>query len=103
MASYFTVTTAYTVSLITSIILDGLFHGRWNVNEYPDTNFLAPESHCKDICVYKTKTLQFSIHFMNLEATQVNLEELELCSLVMLTINFKVLSHPTVPKHDINM
>ena len=89
--------------LITSTFLDCLFHGRWNVTEYPDTALLTPVSHSKDICVCKSKTFQFSNHNKNQKATQVNLEELELCSLVRLTINFKVLSHPTVLKHDINM
>jgi len=91
------------MSLITIIFLNCLFHGRWNVTEYSDTSLLAPVSNFWDIFLRKTKTFQFSIHNMSQEATQVNLEELELCSLVMLTINFKVLPHPTMPKHDINM
>lgn len=91
------------MSPITSIFLDCLFHGRLNVTEYPNTGLLTPVSHFRDICLCKTKTFHFSIHNVNQEATQVNLEELELCSLAVLTINFKVLTHPIIPKYDINM
>lgn len=65
---------------------------------------LTPVSRCKDICVRKTKTSQFSVHNKSQEATQVNLKDLELSSLVMLTIKFNVITHPAaMPKHDINM
>jgi hypothetical protein len=86
------------MSLITSILLDCPFHGRWNVTEYPDTGLMTPVSHFGAICLCKTKTFQFSIHNMSQEVTpHVNMEELESCSLVKLTIDFKVLSHPTMP------
>jgi hypothetical protein len=85
--------------IITSIIfLDYLFHGRRNVIRSLDT-----VSSCKDICVCKTNTFQLSIHNMSQEATQVSLEDLELCSLVMLNIKSNAVFHPTIPEHDINM
>lgn len=90
--------------MITStIFLDCLFHGRKHVSEHPDIGSVTPVSHCKNIGVCETNHFQFTTNNMSQQATQVSLEDLELCSLVTLNIKCKV--YPTLQclKHAIHM